>query len=369
MVARDVERLEVVVVGLDLGPLGDREAEAGEDRDDLVVDARQRMQRPPRRAAARQREAEPPTAPLGLSLRLVGRGEPRVQQAFELALGLVRSRADERALIRRQRAERSQELRQGALAAEHADAARFELGGRLRRGDRLSRLLDDGVDARVPHELPALGSSGLGELRERGRIGHRQLRQHLAIEVDPRLLERGHEFRVREPYLAARRVDPHDPEAPRLALLLLAAAVRERPSPQDGLGGGLVELPAATEIPLRLLEDLLAPSARLRSTLCPWHSPTPPGSQIGHEHPQPGLVRFVDQFRRTESPATLGILLLELVLLPAAGPHELARAGPLEPLPRPPLGLHLRHPNLPSTDSPRARRRAARPTFKASPTA
>src|SRR2546427_753633 len=263
-------------------------------------------------AAARQREVEPPAAPLGLSLRLVGRGEPRVQQAFELALGLVRSRADERALIRGQRAERSQELRQGALAAEHADADRFELGGRLRRGDRLSSLLDDGVDARVPHELPALGSSGLGELRERGRIGHRQLRQHLAIEVDPRLLERGHEFRVREPHLAARRVDPHDPEAPRLALLLLAAAVRERPSPQDGLGGGLVELPAATEIPLRLLEDLLAPSARLRSTLCPWHSPTPPGSQIGHEHPQPGLVRFVDQFRRTESPATLGILLLEL---------------------------------------------------------
>jgi len=44
VVARDVQRLEVVVVALDLGPLGDREAEPGEDRDDLVVYARERVE-------------------------------------------------------------------------------------------------------------------------------------------------------------------------------------------------------------------------------------------------------------------------------------------------------------------------------------
>jgi hypothetical protein len=69
MIARDVERLEVVVVALDLGTVDDREAEPGEDRDDLVVHAGQWMERSLRRAAARQREIQPPAAPLGPALR------------------------------------------------------------------------------------------------------------------------------------------------------------------------------------------------------------------------------------------------------------------------------------------------------------
>src|SRR5262249_5666242 len=103
-----------------------------------------------------------------------------------------------------------------------------------------------------------------------------QLRQHLAIEVDAGLLEGGHELRVREPHLAACGVDAHDPERSRLALLLLAAAVGEGPRAQDRLGRSLVELPPPAEVALGLLEDLLAPSARLGSTFCPWHSPSPP---------------------------------------------------------------------------------------------
>src|SRR5206468_682169 len=144
-------------------------------------------------------------------------------------------------------------------------------------------------------------------------------------------------LRVREPDLSARRVDPHDPERPRLALLRLATAVREGPRAQDRLGGGLVELAPPAEVALRLLEDLLAPSARLRSTFCPWHSPTPPWcalqavaglgprrprrayerSQIGNEHAQASLVRFVDQLALAQPAAALGVLALELLLLPA----------------------------------------------------
>src|SRR6266478_9247693 len=208
-------------------------------------------------------------------------------------------------------------------------------------------------------KLSALGFSGLGELRERRRIGDRQLRQHLAIEVDARLLERRHELRVREPDLAARGVDPHDPEGSRLALLLLAAAVGEGARSQDSFSGGLVELATSAEVALRLLEDLLAPSARLRSTFCPWHSPTPLGSQLRDEHPQAGLVRFVDHLGLAQLAAALGILALELVLLPAARALELARARPLEPLSRPALRLHLRHFEISFIDSPRARRPAA----------
>src|SRR5262249_34973476 len=275
MVARDVERLEVVVVALDLGSLGDREAEPGEDRDDLVAHAGQRVERPLRGPPPRQGEIEPPAAALGLALRRRRGRQPRVEQPLELALGLVGGGADERALLGRQGAERSQELCQRALPAEHADADGFELARRLRRGDGRPRLVHDGVDARVRHELPALGFSGLGELRERRRIGDRQLRQHLAIEVDAGLLEGGHELRVREPHLAARSVDAYDPERARLALLLLSAPVGGGPRAQNRLGRRLVELAPPTEVALRLLEDLLAPSARLRSTLCPWHSAAP----------------------------------------------------------------------------------------------
>ena len=40
MVGRKVELAEIVIVGLDVGPLGDRKAEVGEDRGDLLVDVR-----------------------------------------------------------------------------------------------------------------------------------------------------------------------------------------------------------------------------------------------------------------------------------------------------------------------------------------
>src|SRR5205807_8111711 len=64
-------------------------------------------------------------------------------------------------------------------------------------------------------------------------------------------------------------------------------------------------------------------------------------------------------------------LAFELVLLPAAGALELARARALEPLPRPALRLHLRHKNSfigsPRTAGPQPRDvlRLARPRLSA----
>src|SRR2546422_804046 len=157
-----------------------------------------------RRKTARQREIEPLARPLGAALRFERLGQARFEQSLEHALGLVRRCADQRPLLGGERAERPEELGQDALAAEEPDAGLLEVGGRPRGGDGLTRLLRDRVDARIAHELPALRLGGLGELREPLRVAHRHLGQHLAIEQDPGLLQRGHEPRVREPGLAAR---------------------------------------------------------------------------------------------------------------------------------------------------------------------
>src|SRR5262245_39788597 len=120
-----------------------------------------------------------------------------------------------------------------------------------------------------------LGLGGLGELGERAGIADREVGEHLAIEQHAGLLQRGHEARVGQPGLAARGVDAHDPQRALRALLLLAMPVREGARAQDGLGRRAVQLAPATDVALGLLENLLAPLARLRSALRPWHRPAP----------------------------------------------------------------------------------------------
>src|SRR5207244_4274788 len=89
----------------------------------------------------------------------------------------------------------------------------------------------------------------------------------------------------------------------------LTRFLRDRAGAEDGLGRRTVELAPSADVPLRLLEDLLAPAACLRSTLCSWHTSRPPRSEIGHERPQTALVARVDQLVRAEVPAPLRTLL------------------------------------------------------------
>src|SRR5438067_13913823 len=105
MVAWNVERLEVVRIGLDLGALGDREAEAGEDRDDLVAHARERMQAAAWRPAAGQREIGALALALPPALGRARDVQTPVEQLHQLALGLVGGGAHLRPLFRRQRGE------------------------------------------------------------------------------------------------------------------------------------------------------------------------------------------------------------------------------------------------------------------------
>ena len=97
MLGRHVERFEVVVVVLELGPLEDEEAHAAEDRFDALAQQRQRMAVAERRGPARQRDVDR----VRRRARRLGRREPRVEARFDVLLELVRQLAEERTRRRR----------------------------------------------------------------------------------------------------------------------------------------------------------------------------------------------------------------------------------------------------------------------------
>src|SRR4026208_82487 len=126
-----------------------------------------------------------------------------------------------------------------------------------------------------PSEPPALGfERGLGLLRdhaERGRIAHRELREHLAVERDLGLVQAGDQLAVRKPLLARRRVDANDPQLAERALLVLAVAVGVMQRVLDLLLGVLVRGLLEPPVALRLAEYLAALLARVNGAFDPRH--------------------------------------------------------------------------------------------------
>src|SRR5437899_5757405 len=80
--------------------------------------------------------------------------------------------------------------------------------------------------------------------------------------------------------------------------------------------------------------------------------------KVRNQHLQPRLVRPVDELLLAQAAPPLRRLALELVLLPAARPHQLARRRALQPLARAALRLHLRHDLSGYRGAPRLRRGA-----------
>src|SRR5437016_1892007 len=111
----------------------------------------------------------------------------------------------------------------------------------------------------------------LGDRPEGLRIADRQVCEHLAVELDVRLLQAGDELVVREPVRPRSRVDPHDPETAEGPLLVLAIPVRVGQRVVDLLLGvairGLLEAP----VPLGLLQDLAPLLPRRDRALDAWH--------------------------------------------------------------------------------------------------
>ena len=151
--AREVEREEVVPLGLDLGAGGDREAQLTEEADDLVHDPRHRMLRTDPAPAAGHGEVHArglPPAPLGAE-HLGPRGEGRL----ELRLELVHRGPVAFPFLdpeRRQRLERAGE--HAALPAEHGGALGLERVGAQRRDgvESWEQGVEIGVACRVAHQ-------------------------------------------------------------------------------------------------------------------------------------------------------------------------------------------------------------------------
>src|SRR5947207_15246009 len=109
------------------------------------------------------------------------------------------------------------------------------------------------------------------DLGERRLVHHREIGKDLAVDVDVRLAQPGHEHAVGHAEFAHRGVDARDPERSERALLLATIAVSVLPRLHHRLLGDAEDvLPAAAE-PLRLLEDLLVARARRYPTLDSWH--------------------------------------------------------------------------------------------------
>jgi hypothetical protein len=149
MVGRNVQRLEVVPVVLDLRALRDPVAHAREHVDDLAFDDGQGVQRASPRAAARQRDVDAVGGQQSLLLRRLKLAAPALERRLERGAHLVRDEADAPSIVRLERTEGTLRLRERGLAAEHGDLRRLQLverPGRLERLDAAGSLTLEGSE-------------------------------------------------------------------------------------------------------------------------------------------------------------------------------------------------------------------------------
>ena len=101
-----------------------------------------------------------------------------------------------------------------------------------------------------------------GERGEVRGVGHGDLGQHLAVELDVGQLEAVHELVVRQAVLTGARVDADDPQLAELALAHAAVAVGVLAAALDLLFRPLVGRVLSRAVALGLLEHLAALLAR-----------------------------------------------------------------------------------------------------------
>src|SRR6185436_18354564 len=121
------------------------------------------------------------------------------------------------------------------------------------------------LPAHKARRLSGFIERGFGLLCDGGKSGglvHRQIREHLAIDVDTGLLEAIDETAVAQVELAGRRVDALDPQRAEVAFLEPAAAICVLAGLDDGLLRSAEYLATGVVVALRLLENFLVACTR-----------------------------------------------------------------------------------------------------------
>src|SRR5664279_668568 len=129
--------------------------------------------------------------------------------------------------------------------------------------------------------------------REGIRLGHRQVGQHLAVDLDLGTVETGNEPAVARPVEAGRRVDPLDPELAEVALTGTAVPVGVLHRVHDLLVGSTERTALVAVVTLCLLEDGAMVLLGVYCTLDSGHGTTP--FRMGPD--RPGGERRPDRIR------------------------------------------------------------------------
>src|ERR1700730_5349057 len=109
------------------------------------------------------------------------------------------------------------------------------------------------------------------QFAEGRRVANRQIRQHLAIDVDAGEFQAVHELVVRHPLAARRRVDPGDPELAHVTLPRAAVAIGVLERMEHRLVGRPEERPVRHAEALGEAEDLLVTPAGGNASLYARH--------------------------------------------------------------------------------------------------
>ena len=148
VVRRDIERLEIVVVVLDLRSVGEFETHAREQRFKPLERARDRMQSARAHAPPRQRDVDFFGRNLARARLRLQRRAPFRQRAGECLLGIVDQLADGRTLFGRQAAQVLELFREHAFLAQvmhaqcfHGAGIRGRVDARTCLGEHLRELL------------------------------------------------------------------------------------------------------------------------------------------------------------------------------------------------------------------------------------
>lgn len=141
MIGQRVERVEIEDFVLDVGAIGESEAEAAEDFDGAVARLQNGMERAGRLVAAGQR---------GIEVGGLGRGGEvgllRVEGGGDLVLGRVGGLADDGLLVAGNLGHALEQLGPASAAREVLDAHFLERVGRRRAGDGAEDFFTEGLD-------------------------------------------------------------------------------------------------------------------------------------------------------------------------------------------------------------------------------